>query len=267
MEDDWLKVDTGSLKSQGFSFNRYQTVGALSITQRSNPKLIDAANREKLISCEHLDLLKRILTEVVNTELKSHIELYKTNEANTSSQELTAEETLQDARNRLKRAQRKTIELKKVVPKDKIEVISEINHVLKTQYENIRKYENAIKLATDQRVEVLELAGLGMIVDKVIHELARLTEKTTDNLKLLEKNNPNQDISNVISIIREQINVTNKRIRTVDALSPSGRNRKERFNLTEVVKSVVAGFSGRVTRHCINITITVDDVNSEKNLM
>ncbi|MBM7152612.1 histidine kinase, partial [Klebsiella variicola] len=62
LEDDWLKADSGSLRSQGFSFNRYQTVGALDITKKDNPKLVDAANREKLVNCEELDLLKDILT-------------------------------------------------------------------------------------------------------------------------------------------------------------------------------------------------------------
>ncbi|EKO3993431.1 sensor histidine kinase [Vibrio fluvialis] len=259
LEDDWLKVDKGSLKSQGFSFNRYQTVGALSITQRDNPKLLDAANREKLINCEHLDLLKKLLTEVVNPEIKSHIEVFRNQKSNSLAQEATAEETISDAKTRLKNAQKKAMELKKVVPKDKQVIVSEINHTLKTQYENLRKYERAIKLATDQRIEVLELAGLGMVVEKVVHELARLTAKTTDNLKILEKQNPNQDMSGVIAIIREQINVTNKRIRTVDALSPSGRNNKEIFNLAKAIQDIIDGFSGRLKRHDINVYFTVDD--------
>lgn len=264
LEDDWLKVDKGSLKSQGFSFNRYQTVGSLSITQKENPKLLDAANREKLINCEHLDLLKKLLTEIVNGELKSHIELFKNQKSNSLAQEATAEETMKDAKTRLKKAQKQAMELKKVVPKDKQTVVSEINHTLKTQYENLRKYERAIKLATDQRIEVLELAGLGMVVEKVVHELSRLTEKTADNLKVLEKQNPNQDMSGVISIIREQINVTNKRIRTVDALSPSGRNRKEIFNLVKAIQDIIDGFSGRLKRHNINVYFTVDDKYENK---
>ncbi|EGR2796387.1 sensor histidine kinase [Vibrio navarrensis] len=265
LEDDWLKVDTGSLKSQGFAFNRYQTVGALSITQKENPKLLDAANREKLINCEHLDLLKKLLTEVVNKEIKSHIEVFKKQKSNSLAQEATAEETISDAKARLKIAQQKAMDLKKIVSKDKQIIVSEINHVLKTQYENLRKYERAIKLATDQRIEVLELAGLGMVVEKVVHELARLTTKTIDNLKILEKQNPNQDMSGVIAIIREQINVTNKRIRTVDALSPSGKNNKEIFNLAKAIQDIIDGFSGRLKRHNVNVYFTVDDEYENQN--
>ncbi|MBF4365819.1 hypothetical protein, partial [Vibrio anguillarum] len=104
---------SGSLKSQGFSFNRYQTVGALSITQKENPKLLDSANREKLINCEHLDLLKKLLTKVVNPELKSHIGVFNDNKTKSLAQEATAEETMKDAKARLKKAQKQAAELKK----------------------------------------------------------------------------------------------------------------------------------------------------------
>lgn len=267
LEDDWLKVDTGSLKSKGFSFNRYQTVGALSISQKENPNLIDSANREKLINCDELDLLKDLLSNVVNKDIKSYIEFYKENEFKKASVESTAESTLEDATDRLKRARVSAAKLKKVIPKEQKNVVEEIEFVLKTQYENIRKYQNAMKLSKEQRIEVLELAGLGMIVDKVIHELARLTEQTTENLKKLETGSDRNSI-NIIKIIREQISVTNKRIRTVDSLSPSGRNRKEVIDLPKIVMSVIDGFSGRLARHNTTITLTVDDkkVNASFNV-
>ncbi|MCW8354610.1 ATP-binding protein [Marinomonas pontica] len=259
LEDDWLKVDTGSLKSKGFSFNRYQTVGALSITQKNNPLLLDAANREKLINCNHLDLLKDMLTELVNKDLKSHIEYFKNNEVKKASSEATAQETLEDAKARLKRARESATSLRKSVGKEQQLVVKEIEHVLKSQYENIRKYEHAMLLSKEQRIEVLELAGLGMVVDKVVHELARLTEQTTISLLKLEKQGQNEDSSHLIKVIREQIKVTNKRIRTVDSLSPSGRNRKELFDLTKAVLAVIDGFSGRLSRHNAEILFTVDD--------
>ena len=263
LEDDWLKVDTGSLKSKGFSFNRYQTVGALSITQKNNPSLLDAANREKLINCDHLNLLKEMLTELVNKDLRSHIEFFKNNEVKKVSAEATAQETLEDAKVRLKKARQSATSLKKSVNKEQQEVVKEIEHVLKSQYENIRKYEHAMRLSKEQRIEVLELAGLGMVVDKVVHELARLTEQTTINLLKLEKQGHNQDSSHLIKVIREQIKVTNKRIRTVDSLSPSGRNRKEVFDLTKVVTAVIDGFSGRLNRHNAEILFTIDDQSTK----
>ncbi|RVT45630.1 sensor histidine kinase [Rheinheimera sediminis] len=260
LEDDWLKVDTGSLKSSGFSFNRYQTVGSISISQKKNPKLIDAANREKLIGCEHLSMLKQILTELVNKDLKSHIEFFKENEARKIADEATAEQSLDDARDRLKSAYTKMSSLKKVLPKDKESIVAEIEHVLKTQHENIRKYEKAVNMSREQRIEVLELAGLGMVVDKIIHELARLTSSTVENLKRLENNNNSKESASLIRIIREQLKVTNKRIRTVDSLSPSGRNRKEIFDISKTIRAVLDGFSGRFERHQVDVKFMIDGI-------
>lgn len=258
LEDDWLKVDTGSLKSSGFSFNRYQTVGSLSISQKRNPKLIDAANREKLIGCEHLSILKEILTELVNKDLKSHIEFFRENETRKTADEATAQQSLNDARDRLKSAYQKMSSLKKVIPKDKASIVSEIEHVLKTQHENIKKYEKAVNMSREQRIEVLELAGLGMVVDKIIHELARLTASTAENLKRLENNNNSIETASLIRIIREQLKVTNKRIRTVDSLSPSGRNRKEIFDITKTIRAVLDGFTGRFERHKVDAKFMID---------
>ncbi|HDA4176483.1 TPA: hypothetical protein O5D79_001440, partial [Salmonella enterica subsp. enterica serovar Mokola] len=267
LEDDWLKADSGSLRSQGFSFNRYQTVGALDITKKGNPKLIDAANREKLVNCEELDLLKDILTYINTKDIKSNIEFYKENEKDKLAAELTAEETLKNAKKRLDDALKNTSLLeKKTTNKEDKEIISEIKGVLKSQSENIRKYERSLQLAEEQRMEVLELAGLGMVVDKIVHELARMSRTTISSLDIIEKNKSSEDVNIQIKIIKEQIKSIDKRIRTVDTLSPSGRHRKETFKVYDVVKSTLLGFEGRFKNHSITYSITIDgDSNGDKN--
>ena len=267
LEDDWLKADSGSLRSQGFSFNRYQTVGALDITKKGNPKLIDAANREKLVNCEELDLLKEVLTYINTKDIKSNIEFYKENEKDKLAAEFTAEETLKNAKKRLDDALRNTSLLeKKTTNKEDKEIISEIKGVLKSQSENIRKYERSLQLAEEQRMEVLELAGLGMVVDKIVHELARMSRTTISSLDIIEKNKSSEDVNIQIKIIKEQIKSIDKRIRTVDTLSPSGRHRKETFRVYDVVKSTLLGFEGRFKNHNIIYSITIDgNSNGDKN--
>ncbi len=267
LEDDWLKADSGSLRSQGFSFNRYQTVGALDITKKENPKLVDAANREKLVNCEELDLLKDILTYINTKDIKSNIEFYKENEKDKLAAEFTAEETLKNAKKRLDDALKNTalLEANSINKEDK-EIISEIKGVLKSQSENIRKYERSLQLAEEQRMEVLELAGLGMVVDKIVHELARMSRTTISSLDIIEKNKSSEDVSIQIKIIKEQIKSIDKRIRTVDTLSPSGRHRKETFKVYDVVKSTLLGFEGRFKNHNIVYSITINgDTNGDKN--
>lgn len=258
LEDDWLKADSGSLRSKGFSFNRYQTVGALDISHKNNPKLVDAANREKLVECQEFSLLKEVLTYINTKDIKSHIEFYKENERDKLATEITAETSLSDAKKRITSALKSANELSKSASSEDKKVINEIKSVLKTQQENIRKYERGLSLAEEQRMEVLELAGLGMVVDKIVHELARMTRTTVASLLIIEKNKSSEEVAIQVKTIKEQIKSIDKRIRTVDTLSPSGRHRKELFNVYEVIKSTLNGFSGRFKNHDVHYEITMD---------
>ena len=258
LEDDWLKADSGSLRSKGFSFNRYQTVGALEISHRNNPKLVDAANREKLVECQELSLLKEVLTYINTKDIKSHIEFYKENERDKLATEITAESSLSDAKKRIASALKSANELSKSASSEDKKVINEIKSVLKTQQENIRKYEHGLSLAEEQRMEVLELAGLGMVVDKIVHELARMTRTTVASLLIIEKNKSSEEVAIQVKTIKEQIKSIDKRIRTVDTLSPSGRHRKESFNVYNIIKSTLNGFSGRFKNHDIHYEVTMD---------
>jgi histidine kinase/DNA gyrase B/HSP90-like ATPase len=73
MDDDWLQMDEKALRSQGFMLNRYQTVGSLRINSKDNPRLIDAANRESLVSCPEYEALRDIFADVIVKDLRSHI--------------------------------------------------------------------------------------------------------------------------------------------------------------------------------------------------
>ena len=49
VEADWLQMAASALRGQGYRVNSIQTVGSIAISSRSNPNLIDAANRQGLI--------------------------------------------------------------------------------------------------------------------------------------------------------------------------------------------------------------------------
>lgn len=259
LEDDWLKVDRKSLTSSGFTFNRYQTVGSLSITQKENPFLIDAANREKLVECRELVLLKEILTEIVNVDIRSHIEIIREATIKGSVSEASTVESIENAKNNLKKVVVSINTLKKFLPTDQKNEIKEISTTIKNHIEDIRKLETAVKISQEKRIEILELAGMGMVLDKVVHELARLTKNTVDHLSKLEKDsNLGVETLNIIKNIKDQIVATNKRIRSVDRLSPSGRNLKKITDINNTIKNVFSTYNGRFERHNIETEIIIE---------
>lgn len=262
MDDDWLEWDSGALKAKGFTLNRYQTVGSVSISSKKNPYLIDAANRERLVSCPEQLLLKALLGDVIVQDFRMHINAIREAEAKIAIAEESTEESLRRSEKNLKKTLATVEEIGKALPKEEKHKVAEIRAALHGQVEQIKVIKNALSLARETRVELLELANIGLVVEIVIHELARLTERTGELLVDLKKSKKDEHVVQVVDNLREQINATNKRIRTVDAMSPSGRHKKENYDAVAQTKHIAAGFSNRFDRHNVACIISLDDVEN-----
>ncbi|KHT28431.1 sensor histidine kinase [Pectobacterium carotovorum] len=265
LEDDWLEMDKTSLKSKGYALNRYQTVGTVNITSSNNKELVDSSNRERLISCPAYKLLQKIMQVAIIQDLRSNIHAVKILEDKIDIAEDTTLSTLETSKNSLKKTLENVIQLKKKVPKEHTQQFKSIEDSLKSHIEDVRNFENKFSELSEKNIEILELAGIGLVVEKVIHELNRLTSSTQDYLSELQKKGISDDVSSTINILKEQMNVTNKRIRTVDVLSPSGRQRKGIFNLTGLINSILEANTSKLIRHKVTTKLLVDDdVNNKK---
>lgn len=259
MEDDWLEWDGKALKTKGFMLNRYQTVGAVSITSKGNPRLIDAANRERLVSCPEQTLLVSLLGEIIVKDLRSHIDAIKQVEVKQAIEEESAEESLKRSEASLKNTLLTVEEIARAVPLAVQPKIEDVRRSLQSQVEYVETIRGALQLARETRVELLELANIGLVVEIVVHELTRLTQSTGDLLLNLRKATAaDTPLVALIDNLQSQIKATSKRISSVDVLSPSGRNRKERFNVVAQLKTVVSGFEARFRRHAVDCDVLVD---------
>lgn len=259
MEDDWLEWDGRALRTKGFMLNRYQTVGAIAISSKGNPRLVDAANRERLVSCPEQTLLVTLFGEIIVKDLRSHIDAIKQVEVKRAIEEESAEQSLRRSQDSLKNTLRAVEEIAKAVPATVEPKIEDIRRSLQGQVEYVETVRNALQMARETRVELLELANIGLVVEIVVHELTRLTQKTGDLLVDLRKaTSANSPVVALIDNLQSQIKATSKRISTVDVLSPSGRNQKERYDVVAQLKAVVSGFEARFDRHKIVCEILVD---------
>lgn len=259
MEDDWLEWDSRALKTKGFTLNRYQTVGAISISSERNPALIDAANRERLVSCPEQNLLVTLFASVLVLDLRSHIDAIKQVEIKRAIEEESTEESLKKSEDSLKQTMKTVDEISRSLPAEVRPKVEEIRSALKGQVEHVETIRNALQLAREHRVELLELANIGLVVEIVVHELTRLTQKTGDLLLDLKKSSgADARLTSLVDNLQTQIKATNKRISSVDVMSPSGRNRREQYDVVAQVKTVVAGFEARFERHHIDCDVLVD---------
>lgn len=259
MEDDWLEWDGKALKTKGFMLNRYQTVGTVSISSKGNPHLVDAANRERLVSCPEQTLLVGLLGDIIVKDLRSHIDAIKQVEVKKAIEEDSAEESLKRSEDSLKNTLMAVEEIAKSVPAAVQPKIEDVRRSLQAQVEYVDTIRGALQLARETRVELLELANIGLVVEIVVHELTRLTQSTGDLLLNLRKaTDADTPLVELIDNLQSQIKATSKRISSVDVLSPSGRNRPERFNVVAQLKTVVSGFEARFQRHSVECDVLVD---------
>lgn len=258
MEDDWLKMDQKALLAKGFMLNRYQTVGGISITARTNPSLIDAANREGLVAGPEYSAMKNIIGDIVAGDLRMHINTVREVEVKKAISEETTEDALKKSERDLVRATKQVEKIVQIVPENQRGPLGEVREVLHEQVQHVKVLRKSLEMARETRTEILELAGLGLVVEIVVHELVRITERTQDLLGEISESVPSGATDKVIDNLRAQIKATNKRLRGVDALSPSGRHRKEEFDLSAFVGSIIDGYKPRFERHSIQSTLLID---------
>lgn len=264
MDDDWLEWDGRALRAKGYALNRYQTVGSVAISSRRNPRLIDASNRERLVSCPEQELLKSLLGVEIVADLRGAISATQEAELKIAIAEESTQESLRQCETDLARTLKAFNQISKEVPAEHKEKVIQVREAISNQIEYVKTIKRALDLAQETRVELLELANIGLVVEVVVHELARLTERTGELLVQLEDGARRVDVVAVIENLRKQIVSTNKRIRTVDAMSPSGRNRKETYDVVSQTKAIVDSFKARMDRHGIKAMVTIDGKNSAR---
>ena len=264
MDDDWLEWDSRALRTQGYALNRYQTVGSVAISSQRNPRLIDASNRERLVSCPEQELLKSLLGSEIVADLRGQISTRQEAEVKIAIAEESTQESLRHSENNLARTLKAFNQIAKSVPAEHKEKVVQVREAISDQIEYVKTIKRALDMAQETRVELLELANIGLVVEIVVHELARLTERTGELLAQLEDGARRIDVVAVIDNLRRQIVATNKRIRTVDAMSPSGRNRKETYDVVAQTRTIVDSFKARMTRHGVQAFVTVDGMEANR---
>lgn len=261
--DDWLGLDSKALRRGGFLVNRIQTVGSVAISQKDNPHLIDAANREGLIACPEFDGLKRLLEEIVLTELREVVSKEQELEHKATVADMSAAESIDRAEADFKKTRKLVSSLAESVPPTVRAKVKQIEENLHQHVDYVKKVQEALTLAREQKTEVLELAGLGMSIDIVAHELVRATENTEQLVRRLQQTKDPKAIDETIDALRSQLKAIDKRLRAIDPLSPSGRHRKETFDLVRLVRGILEGYAPRFQRHDVKVQLTVDGKDKE----
>jgi len=113
--------------------------------------------------------------------------------------------------------------------------------------------------AEDERARLIQLAGIGLMLEVVAHELARSTETAMKSLANAQTQNLPTDIASTLRVLRTEMQTMNKRLRVLDPLSISGRQRREPIDLAALVEDIFSGRSRQFERHNIDAQVKLKD--------
>ncbi|ENX33074.1 hypothetical protein F889_03006 [Acinetobacter colistiniresistens] len=261
LNDDWLEWDNKALRGQGYTLNRYQTIGALEISKIDNPLLQDTANRQSLTETNEFKILKKILGEILRNDLLKHIHAYK------SVQEVILQDNIDSKIDSsgisIRKAEKNLTKISKKLNDEDNKDLEEVQQLIKNQNEVISGLNTKIHSLSEKSSEILELANLGQMADIIAHELSRITENTSSLLSRLhdEENTPEQ-VELIIKELKKQIDATNKRIRSIDILSPASTQEDEEFDITAQLNTIIEGYQPKFRRHDITAFLSVDGEDS-----
>lgn len=102
---------------------------------------------------------------------------------------------------------------------------------------------------------MIEMAGVGLMVEVVAHELARASENALKALASLKGKDVPERLRAHFATLQAEMKSVSKRVRILDPLSVSGRQRTEIFTLDELIADTVEAHEAQFGRHKINIIL------------
>ncbi|MBI4817751.1 MAG: sensor histidine kinase [Deltaproteobacteria bacterium] len=253
-QDDWLSLDRRALASPGYKLNKAQFIGRVNISRLNNPRLVDQTNREGLKDCSEKQVLVHLLRYVVQDLLKGHMDEVNRQQA---SEKLDVD--LPGLEDRIENLEKRTKRAFRELRQKHSSVSLELRDIERLFDEMRSAFDMAVKtaaLAKDEQERLLHLAGIGLMLEVLAHELARSTESALSTLSETQGVTLPADVSATLRTLRSELLTMNKRLRVLDVLSVPGRQRREHFDLVDVLRDSFAGRKPQFDRHKIRTTVT-----------
>lgn len=256
-DDDWLGMDRRALRRSGYTLNKTQFIGRVRISRVANPALLDQTNREGLRETPEQQVLLGVMQYVIqdvlfrfmrNVEKQYHSQKIDLADAKTEVDQL---------QNRAKTALKR---LRSLAPKEGQEAVEELQQTLFEFTEFAERARQRIEEVEQESRQMIEMAGVGLMVEVVAHELARASENALENLNTLQGKKVPAEIGARLESLRSQMKSLSKRVRVLDPLSVSGRQRTEVFSLNELIRETLEAHEEQFKRH--NIHLKLDLPNS-----
>lgn len=250
-DDDWLQLDKRAFGRRGYKLNRQQVVGRVNLTWR-NRHLVEQTNREGLVDNEYKEALVSILQKV--------LEDFKTFSQNIEDElrqeDLTSVDVLKARVVKSKTEIQRRIREIAVDAPEQSGPLNEVERLVNALASQIDDVDSVIDDYKDERRKFVHLAGLGLMVELILHELGRSSSSTLSTLEGVDKSQLAGKLPAVFQTLESQLRTLQKRIETLDPLSTSRRQTKESFTVEDLVQQIVDARDAQAKRHKVAVTVS-----------
>lgn len=242
--DDWLDLDKKALASSAYKLNRAQIVGYLRLSSIANPSLLDQTNREGFRDSPDREALKRVLRWVIAGSVRQFLEQV----------DREVEPPLADVKQKVDQQ----ITSSKGVA---VEALRSIKKAAPTEAANVATVMRAFDQVTDAweraklRIEnfdkeiegYIHLAGVGLMLEFIAHELSRVTQ---DTLKAVTSGKMSP------LAVEAQLKTLEKRVRILDELSIPGRQLRFQQPILDIAQLLGEFHQAKAARSGITLRVT-----------
>ncbi|MBX3576083.1 MAG: sensor histidine kinase [Rhizobiaceae bacterium] len=250
-DDDWLELDKRAFASRGYKLNRQQIVGRVILSWR-NRHLVEQTNREGLFDNEYKEVFVAILRRIL-ADFKTFSQEV---DDSLKREDLTSLDVLKqrvaDAKTDIQRRIRQ-IALDAPAQAGPLREVERIVQHLVKQIDGVDEIVDDYK---DERRKFVHLAGLGLMVELILHELGRSSSSTLSTLEAVDVSQLPGKFPAVFNTLESQLRTLQKRIESLDPLSTARRQTKERFTVQDVVDEIVDARAEQSKRHSVTVTVT-----------
>lgn len=255
--DDWLALDPKALAAGGYKVNRRQIIGKVEISSVRNPRLVDQTNREGLRKSPETEVLVGLLQHLLMSELKTFLDTVDREQQATDTVRFEEIERRVEGHEEQLRRNLDLLIARHPEVSQETDVLSALQEAIGQIRELMDKATNLAKAFDKGRSQLVHLAGLGLIVESIAHELGRATNHTLVTLADAEDRQLPPDLKGYFNGLEAQLKTLQKRLRALDPLSTSTRQVKEKFDLVDWIRQTLVAHEPQFKRHHIHHTLVV----------
>ena len=265
-DDDWLNLDRRALGSSGYAINKAQVIGRLNISSVDNPALTDQTNREGITDCLEKSALVNLLNHIIQSEFRTF--LNEVNEEQKAMEPISIEELDRRVQEEEQQIIFNVNQLMTLVPELRREasLVNRINASvgrLRTLMSEVQELAESYQAG---RGQLLNLAGIGLSVEVLAHELNRVTDHVLQTLGRASLTESGSIPEPTLRMLETQLRTLQRRLRVLDPLSTATRQHRERFDLVSLINDCIDDHSERFAREGISCTFEVGPNANRKSL-